>query len=342
MRLKDSLISGSNIIYSSELRRLKESVLSGGYLTKNDALFLAESPGTNILDLLASANNIRERFAGEYIDLCAIVNAKSGACSENCSYCAQSSKNKAEVPIYPLMDKETIIQKAEEAKGGGVSRFSIVTSGKKISKVELKAVASMLKHVRDMGLKPCASLGMLSKDELIFLKDSGLDRYHHNIETSERFYPYICTTHTFADRISTIESAMAAGLSVCSGGIFGMGETWQDRVEMAFVLKDLNVESTPINFLIPVKGTPLYGRGMLHPFEALRIISFFRFILPDKSIRVCGGRVQVLREFHSLIFMAGADSILSGNYLTTIGRTFEDDLALIRLHELIPASCNTT
>lgn len=340
--MKDSVISGSDISYTSELRRLQEKVLSGSYLTKPEALFLTESPGTNILDLLASANNIRERFAGEYIDLCAIVNAKSGNCSEDCAYCAQSSKNKVEIPAYPLMDKEIILQKAEEAQRGGVSRFSIVTSGKKVNSRELKAIASMLIHIRDMGLIPCASLGMLSKDELIFLKDNGLDRYHHNIETSERFYPHICSTHTFAGRISTIESALAAGLSVCSGGIFGMGETWQDRVEMAFVLNDLNVESTPINFLIPVKGTPLYSRDMLHPFEALRIISLFRFLLPDRSIRVCGGRIQALREFHSLIFFAGADSILTGNYLTTIGRTFEDDLELIRLHELIPTGLNIT
>ncbi len=341
MRLKDSLISESDISYSYKLRRFKENVLSGGHLTKTDALFLAEYSNLNILDLLSSANNIREIYSQQYIDLCAIVNAKSGACSENCSYCAQSSKNKAEVQIYPLMDKETILQKAAEAKEGGVSRFSIVTSGKKISDGELKSVASILKNIRDMGLKPCASLGILSKDELIFLKDSGLDRYHHNIETSERFYPYICTTHTFADRINTIQSAVAAGLSVCSGGIFGMGETWHDRVDMAFTLRDLNVKSTPINFLIPINGTPLYGRDMLHPFEALRIISLFRFILPDKSIRVCGGRIQVLREFHSLIFMAGADSILTGNYLTTTGRTFEDDQQLIRLHELFPTSSIT-
>lgn len=339
--MKDSVISELDISYSHEIRRLKEKILSGAYLTKSEALFLTESSGLNILDLLASANNIRERYSGEYIDLCAIVNAKSGDCSEDCSYCAQSSKNKAEIPVYPLMNKEDILQKAEEAQRGGVSRFSIVTSGKKINSRELKAIASMLIPIRDMGLLPCASLGMLSKDELIFLKDSGLDRYHHNIETSERFYPHICSTHTFAGRISTIESAQAAGLSVCSGGILGMGETWQDRVEMAFALKDLNVESTPINFLIPIKGTPLYGKDMLHPFEALQIISLFRFILPDKSIRICGGRIQVLREFHSLIFMAGADSALTGNYLTTTGRTFEDDIGLIRLHGLIPASLNT-
>lgn len=335
------MISGSDISYSHELRKLKERILEGGNLTRREALFIAETPDLNLLDILATSNNIRERFRGNYIDLCAIVNAKSGACSEDCAYCAQSSKNKAEVPIYPLIEKDAILQKAEEAKRGGVTRFSIVTSGKRISKKELVSVSTILKDIRDIGLIPCASLGMLSKDELLFLKESGLDRYHHNIETSERFYPYICSTHTFSGRIKTIESALTVGLSVCSGGIFGMGESWQDRVDMAFILRDLNVESIPINFLIPIKGTPLYNRDMLHPFEALRIISLFRLTLPDKSIRVCGGRIQVLREFHSLIFMSGADSILTGNYLTTTGRTFEDDHKLIRLHELITTSSDT-
>ncbi len=335
------MISESDISYSHLLRRLKEGILLGGNLTKSEASFIAESPDLNLLDILVAANNIRQRYKGDFIDLCSIVNAKSGNCSEDCAYCAQSSKNKAEAPIYPLMDKEAILQKAEEAKRGRVNRFSIVTSGKRISKKELISLSSILKDIRDMGLMPCASLGMLSKDELLFLKESGLDRYHHNIETSERFYPYICSTHTFAGRIKTIESALSVGLSVCSGGIFGMGETWQDRVEMAFALKDLNVDSTPINFLIPIKGTPLAGRHMLHPFEALKIISLFRLTLPDKSIRICGGRIQVLREFHSLIFMAGADSILTGNYLTTTGRTFEDDYKLIMLHELIPPSFDT-
>lgn len=332
----DSMISGLDSSYSAELRRLAEKVLSGSYIIKTDALILTESPDLNLLDILSYADNIRQKFADNRIDLCAIVNAKSGACSEDCSYCAQSAKNKTNIPIFPLMDKELILQKALEAKTGGVSRFSIVTSGKKVSSSELKAVCSMLKGIRDIGLIPCASLGMLSRDELALLKDNGLDRYHHNIESSERFFPYICSTHTFSGKLKTIESALRVGLSVCSGGIFGMGETWQDRLDMAFVLRDLNVHSTPINFLIPIEGTALFGRDILHPFEALRIISLFRFILPDKSIRVCGGRMQALREFHSMVFMAGADSLLTGNYLTTTGRTFEDDIRLIKVHGLIP------
>ncbi len=330
------MISELDIDYSAEIRILKEKALSGNYIARAEAILLTESPDLNMLDILSSAESIRRNYAGDRIDLCSIVNAKSGACSEDCAYCAQSSKNKTAVEVFPLLDGETILQKAHEAKAGGVSRFSIVTSGKKISDGELNKISSVFKKIRDIGLLPCASFGILTHDELLFLKDKGLDRYHHNIETSERFFSRICTTHAFPERVKTIESAQKTGLSVCSGGILGMGETWQDRLDMAFFLRDLGVQSVPLNFLIPIKGTPLSVRKILHPFEALRIISLFRFICHDKSIRVCGGREQILREFHAMIFMAGADAIMTGNYLTTTGRSFEDDIRLIKLHRLIP------
>lgn len=332
--MKDTLISKLDIDFNRKLIKFKEKILTGGELTSEEALLIADSTNLKLLDLCSVANDIREHFFGNYIELCSIVNAKSGACSEDCAFCAQSAHHKTGVSIYPLLDGDTIIQKAEEAKEGGVSRFSIVTSGKKLSKKELLSISPLFNKLRSLGLLPCASLGTLSKEELKFLKEEGLNRYHHNIETSEKFYPMICSTHTYKERIKTIENALSVGLSVCAGGIFGMGETWHDRIDMAFLLKALNVDSIPINFLIPIKGTPLALRDMLHPFEALKIVCLFRLLLPDKSIRICGGRIQVLKEFHSLIFMAGADSILTGNYLTTIGRTFEDDRALIKIHEL--------
>lgn len=332
--MKDSAISKSYIDFTAEIHKLKEKVLSGNYITKAEALLLTETPDLNLLDILSSADNIRRKYAGDQIDLCAIVNAKSGACSEDCSYCAQSSRHKTGVTVFPLLDEDSILKNAEKAGASCVSRFSIVTSGKKASRDDLKTIASIFRKIRDIGMLPCASLGILSQDELLFLKDMGLDRYHHNLETSERFFPRVCSTHTFHERLKTIESALNIGLSVCSGGIFGMGETWQDRLDMAFLLRDLNVESVPINFLVPIKGTPLSDIRILPPFEALRIISLFRFILPDKSIRVCGGRVNILRDFHPMIFMAGADALMTGNYLTTTGRSFEDDIQLIRLHGL--------
>ncbi|GER92325.1 biotin synthase BioB [hot springs metagenome] len=287
-----------------------------------------------IFDLFAAANQIRETFRKNSVDLCAIINAKSGACSEDCSYCAQSSKNKTDISIYPLVKKDIVIDKAKEAKGAGVRRFCIVTSGRKVGEKELKEIASMIEDIRGIGLLPCATLGLLNNNELSYLKQSGLERYHHNLETSERFFPEICRTHTYTDKIKTINAAKSAGLSICSGGIFGMGETWQDRIDMAFAIKGLNIDSVPINFLIPVKGTSMAEMTSLHPFEALTIISIYRFILPTKEIRVCGGRMQVLEEFNSMVFMAGADALLTGNYLTTTGRTYKDDIRLIEQYGL--------
>jgi biotin synthase len=231
--------------------------------------------------------------------------------------------------VYPLLDKAAVLEKAGEAAANGVKRFCIVISGRKPSKGELKKIAVMIRSVRDMGLLPCSTLGLLDKEELQCLRDSGLERYHHNLETSERFFPEICRTHTYYDKLKTIEAVHDAGLSLCSGGIFGMGETWEDRIDMAFALNKVNADSAPLNFLIPVPGTPLGHRNYMPPFEALKIISLYRFIHPQKEIRICGGRMQVLGEFNSMVFMAGADSLLTGNYLTTTGRTYEDDLRLI-------------
>ena len=309
---------------------LRDRVISGQSITKAEAVQISALPKTEMFDLFAAANRIRQTFRGDSVDLCAIVNAKSGACPEDCSYCAQSSRSKTETAIYPLINKNAVIEKAKEARDAGVKRFCIVTSGRKIGKNELKEICSMIKDIRGMGLLPCSTLGLLNKDELKFLKDSGLERYHHNLETSERFFPEICRTHTYSDKLNTIDAAVAVGLSVCSGGIFGIGETWEDRIDMAFTLKELPIDSVPINYLIPVKGTPLGEQDMLNPFEALKIVSLYRFILPQKEIRICGGRMQVLGEFNSMVFMAGADSLLTGNYLTTTGRTFSDDQLLIK------------
>lgn len=318
---------------------LKNKILSGYSITKEEALQLVQiQPSAFSLqpffDLFSAANRIRETLRGDSIDLCSIVNAKSGACPEDCSYCAQSSKSKTDIPVYPLVKKDVVINKAKEAKDAGVRRFCIVTSGRKIGKTELKEIASMIEDMRNIGLLPCATLGLMGSEELSFLKQSGLERYHHNLETSERFFPEICRTHTYDDKLKTIDAAKSAGLSICSGGIFGMGETWQDRIDMAFAVKELNVDSVPINFLIPVKGTSMEQKDFLHPFEALKIISLYRFILPEKEIRVCGGRMQILGEFNSMVFMAGADALLTGNYLTTTGRTFKDDLRLIKQYGL--------
>jgi biotin synthase len=314
------------------IKSLQEKVISRGSLSREEALSIAEMPESQIFSLIASANTIREHFRGKTIGLCSIVSAKSGACSEDCSFCAQSSKSRAVIDVYRLLQKERIMEKALEAKESAIKRFSVVTSGRTISGKDLASVADIVSNVKKFGLLPCASLGLLKKEELLSLKAAGLDRYHHNLETSEGFFPRICTTHSYHDKTNTIRAAKAAGLSVCSGGIFGMGETWLDRIDMAFALKELCVESVPINFLVPIKGTSLGDKDMLHPFDALKIISLYRYILPEREVRICGGRLQVLGEFHSLVFAAGADGMITGNYLTTLGRTPADDLKLLAMH----------
>lgn len=324
-----------------EINQIEKRVLHGDSLTKEDANYLISISDSNILDLFSSANRIRNYFKANRVELCSIVNAKSGGCSEDCDFCAQSSKSTANIKVYPLLSKRTVLQLATEAKLSGIKRFSLVISGRKILEKDLSNIAVMISEIRALNLLPCASLGFLTEKELLMLKDAGLERYHHNLETSERFFPQICRTHGYKEKLETIQAAKSANLPVCSGGIFGMGETWDDRIDMAFNLKKLDIDSIPINFLIPIKGTPLGEREYLHPFEALKIASLYRFILPQKEIRICGGRMQILGEFNSLVFFAGADSLMTGNYLTTSGRMPEEDIKLIKKCGLVLNPTNT-
>lgn len=312
------------------LKRIEEKIVAGGEISPEDAAYVSSIPGPEVFDLFAAANRIRNLFRGNRIDICAIVNAKSGACPEDCAYCSQSSRSSSEVPVFPLADKEVVLEKAAEAKRGGAKRFCIVTSGRKVTHAEIRKIADMVSGVRAMGLLPCATLGLLNRAELLSLKNAGLERFHHNIETSERFFPNICTTHTYRQKLETITAVKSVGLSLCSGGILGLGETWQDRIDIGMALREIGPDSVPLNFLIPIRGTRLESRNPLESVEALKIISLFRFLLPGREVRVCGGRAQTLGQFNSFVFLAGADGILSGNYLTTSGRCFEDDIRLIR------------
>jgi biotin synthase len=312
------------------LRDIEIKALSGKEISRYEASLLSEVPENGVFELFSSANRIREHFRGNRVDLCAIVNAKSGKCPEDCSFCAQSSKSSANITAYALLGRRAVVERAREAKEGGAKRFCIVTSGRCVSEKELRKIADMVSSVRSIGLLPCATLGLLNREGLLLLKNAGLERYHNNLETSERFFPSICTTHSYGEKVETIRSAKAAGLSVCSGGVFGLGETWGDRIDMAFALRELGPDSIPINFLAPIRGTRLSRRKPLNPLEALKIISIYRFILPDTQIRVCGGRLQTLGELNAFVFLAGADGLLVGNYLTTLGRQYKDDLVLIR------------
>jgi len=299
-------------------------------INRKTAIAIAIDRDADINYLFAESNRVRDQFRGSRVDLCSIINAKSGACPEDCSFCAQSAHSRTEAQVYPLLQKEKILESALEAKNYGVRRFCIVTSGKTVSASDIDRICEYTSEIRKIGLLPCATLGMLDSQQLSDLKDAGLNRYHHNLETSEAYFSEICTSHTYKDKLDTISRAKSLGLSICSGGIFGLGEAWSDRIDMAFALKEIDVDSVPINFFSPVQGTPLGDKDCLDPREALKIIALYRLILPDKEIRVCGGRPQTLRDLNDHIFMAGADGLLIGNYLTTTGRSPDEDLNMIR------------
>jgi biotin synthase len=280
--------------------------------------------------LIAEANDVRKEHIGTKLDLCSILNARCGLCGEDCKFCAQSARHNSQISAYPLKSTEEIIEAAQQAKNIGAERFGIVTSGNRLSAKELKVIAEAIPQIKEkIGITVCASLGTLTKDQLKLLKNAGLRRYHHNIETSRRFYLQIVSTHTFEERINTIKAAKQAGLEVCSGGIIGMGETWQDRIDMAYTLKELDVDSVPINVLIPIKGTPLESVEPISVEDVIRTICIFRIILEDKTIKVAAGREATLKDSQIKAFAAGANGMLIGGYLTVKGASLEDDYVFI-------------
>jgi biotin synthase len=281
-------------------------------------------------ELVAMANKIRQDCVGSTIELCSIMNAKSGSCAQNCKFCAQSSHHATDVSTYPLKKKEEMLDAARRAKEIGAHRFDIVTSGNTLSEDEIKIIADAVSEItKKVGIKMCASLGKMSEGNLKLLKEAGLGRYHHNIETSQRYFPNIVTTHTFQDRVTTIKAAKKAGLEVCSGGIIGLGETMEDRIDMALCLKELDVDSVPLNILVAIKGTPMESQAKLSCQEAIKTFAIFRLILKDKIIKIAAGRESVLKDFQALAFMAGANGMLIGGYLTIKGRMPEEDLKLV-------------
>jgi biotin synthase len=308
-----------------------ETVLNDISVDYDIACTLAHVKGADLWDLFAAAGRVRGHFRGETVDICSIVNAKSGACSENCAYCAQSVHHATGAQVYPLISVDRMTEAAVIAKRNGAKRFCIVTSGRAVdSRKDLETIAEGIGKIRDIGLSPCATLGTLKKDQLSYLKNAGLQRYHHNIETSREYFSQICTTHSFDERIEVLKNARSLGLSACSGGILGMGESMEDRIKMAFILREIDVDSVPINFLMPIIGTPLEGVIPITPLEALHSIALFRLIMPKKEIRVCAGRGTTLGQLHPLIFAAGADGFMIGNYLTTSGLDPEGDLKMVR------------
>ncbi len=311
---------------------LVERILTGDELAPEEALELARTAPHDLPDLFGAANRIKAHFIGNEVHLCSIINAKSGRCGEDCAFCAQSSHHVTETPIFPLVDEDAITSAARDAAQRGSGCFGIVTSGTSIGPgEELERICTALRRIRnETSIDPSCSLGIIDQETAVRLKAAGAVTYHHNLETARSFFPSICTTHDYEDDIQTIRNARQAGMKVCCGGIFGMGETMEQRVELALTLRELEVDSVPINFLNPIPGTRLAEANFLTPLECLHIIALFRLILPKKKITVCGGREINLRDLQSWMFFAGANGTMIGNYLTTTGRDEQQDRQMIK------------
>lgn len=305
---------------------LKEKILKGYLPEKRELLALCGEP---IEELCNAADCIRKYFCSGTFDMCTIINGKSGRCSEDCKYCAQSAYYKTNAEDYPLKNKDEILSLAAYNHERGVLRFSIVTSGKCLTDAEVLQVCDIVRHIKkNTGIQICASLGLLNKENFVKLKDSGVTRIHNNLETSRRNFPNVCTTHKYDDKIAAIKAAMEAGLSVCSGGIMGLGETMEDRIDMALELRNLGIRSVPVNILNPIQGTPYEKNERLTNDEIRRIIAIFRFALPDSFIRLAGGR-GMLGDMGEKCFKSGANAAISGDMLTTSGISIENDMAML-------------
>ena len=318
-----------------------DRVMAGVVLLAEEAAKLAEATGSDRYLLFAEASRIRDHFVGTTVHLCSIINAKSGLCGENCAFCAQSAHHDTGVVEYPLVDEDEIVRCAALAEQNGSGCYGIVTSGTSINKGdELDRVCRAVSRIKnETGISPSCSLGILDQETALRLKDAGMETYHHNLETARSFFSHICTTHDYEDDVATIRAAKAAGLRVCCGGIFGLGETYSQRIEMALTLRELDVDSIPLNFLNPVSGTRLENADNLTPLECLTIVALYRFLLPDKRLSVCGGREKNLRELQSWIFLAGANGTMTGNYLTTPGRPPELDRQMLKDLDLPVEGC---
>lgn len=308
-------------------RAIAQEIIKGRRLTRRDDLsFLMEE---DLEELCRGADEIRKAFCGERVDLCSIINGRSGRCGEDCKFCAQSACHRTEIEEYPFLEPETILKDCKRHEEKGVHRYSIVTAGRALSGKEMdKALAAYRAMTQECGVELCASHGLLSQEDFNRLREAGVVRYHANIETSRRNFPNICTTHTFEDKLEVIRRAKAAGLSVCSGGIIGMGETWEDRVDMAFTLCELEIFSIPINILQPIKGTPLEDAAPLSEEEILRTIAMFRYVNPEAMVRLAAGRNR-MEHSGERAFRSGANAAITGDMLTTSGNKIAEDQAML-------------
>lgn len=310
-----------------DIERLGNAVLQGRQISREEALWLYQQP---LEALCRKADEIRAHFCSNGFDICTIINGKSGRCSENCRFCAQSAHNHTGAEAYPLLPNEEILAQAKANDAQGVLRYSIVTSGKRLSDEEVERMCHAVRQIRkETNIAVCISFGLLNEIQYRKLKEAGVTRVHNNLETSRRNFPNVCTTHTFDDKINAIRAAQAAGLSVCSGGIMGLGETVEDRIDMALTLRELGIRSVPVNMLNPIPGTPLEHNEKLTAEDMCRIVAVYRFLLPDASIRLAGGR-GLLEDKGKSCFRSGANAAISGDMLTTAGITVATDMELLK------------
>jgi biotin synthase len=320
---------------------IADRIIAGGHISETEVLELTNVAGSDLFFLFAEASRIREQFLGSKIFLCSIINAKSGRCPENCSFCAQSAHHTTDAPVYPLVDEDRMVACAKEAEAAGSHCYGIITSGTGIAnREELARIERAIRRIKaETAISPSCSLGIIDRETALALKDAGMATYHHNLETARSFFAEVCTTHEYQEDVDTVRIAKEVGLKVCCGGIFGLGESALQRVELAMTLRELEVDSVPLNFLNPIPGTRLAEANYITPLECLKTIALFRLILPATKISVCGGRDKNLRDLQSWIFMAGASGAMIGNYLTTTGRPVEQDWQMLRDLEVTVASC---
>ena len=320
-----------------------EIALKGQSISSDKALQLESFTHEELDYLFIGTDRIRDKFKGEDVKICSIVNAKSGRCVEDCSFCAQSSSFQTDAPETELMSVEEMVAAAKEAEAFGANEFSIVASGTKMDdRQELDKVIAAVRRIKaETKLETCCSLGLMELDDLKELKAAGLDRCHHNLETAASFFNKIVTTHTYEDEVKAVQNAKEAGLQVCVGGIFGMGETFAQRVELAFSIRELGTQSLPINFLKPIEGTGLDHLETIEYYDALKTIALLRLVLPKIDLFVCGGREEVMTDKQKQLFSAGANGILGGNYLTTKGQDPKRDIEMIQSLGLRPIASIT-
>ncbi|WMJ22440.1 biotin synthase BioB [Paludicola sp. MB14-C6] len=307
-------------------KELKCRIIKGYEINKQDAMKLVNEP---LEELCIAANEIRQHFCGNKFDICTIINGKSGKCSEDCKYCAQSCHFKTSVEEYPLLGTQQIVDQARYNYDRGILRYSVVTSGKYLSDEEVNEVCDSYQAIQEScGILTCASHGLLSYEQFKKLKANGVSRYHNNLETSRRNFTNICTTHTYDDKIQAIQNAQRAGLEVCSGGIMGLGETMEDRIDMVMDIRSLGVKSVPVNILNPIQGTPYENVPKLSEDQVCRIVAIFRFLIPHGAIRLAGGR-GLLSDKGKRAFQSGANAAISGDMLTTSGISIQEDMAML-------------